>query len=471
MQRWRFAPALAMAAAVASLVVFASRADSRLSFAAAPRPQLPPAPHFVLAPSPKPIYSNDLNDSWNRVFYYLYSRRFDAFLSSEFPESAPVRPFEIMLPTEVRPEMSTRTFVRDEDGDRAIDPLYPSFLRDSGARIVLTDPAYTAFRSALDDALHDARPRSVAALAIMQNDLWSAYDIFHRYEFYKANGDADLIERRQVVLDLLAREIRKIALTPDEIRGLPDNFEAARAKNSLPDLFHPKSGWAEVRWFPYRLHDEAVDFRRVTRIFMKPAQPPRDMEHFLNALRDPEQDRGTALGGVALVTQLLLIDTQGRLQPTNFCTDVQIRMFHKTPEGKPAKTEIQVLEISRKQLVNAAESGGLIAESESDPAYVPAAGNDYSFASVIDTQIGPTVPAVVKLRTRCIACHGSQDLTNVMTFNMIIPPGQGKGPPVQQLDPAKHDSADFVMSRKLRAKDWLELHKTWEHDSLALASR
>jgi hypothetical protein len=433
--------------------------------------QTPPAPKLFLIAAPAPIYSADPNDSWNRIFYYLFSRRFEAFLSSEFPDAAPVRPFELMMPEDQKPLISERTFMRDEVGDRAIDPLYPAFMSNVGSRLVLTDPAYTAFRGAINDALREDVPRSAVARAIMQNDLWSAYDVFYRYHYYGEKGEADLAAHRLVVLDLLSREIRKIALSPDEIRALPGNYAAARATNSLPDLFGKKGGWVEVRWFPERLHDEAVDFRRVTRVFLEPACPPGDMQEFLNRFRSEDQDIAANLNGVALVTQLLLIDTRGSLQATNVFTDVQVRLFQKTPQGAPAKTEIQMAEISRKQWIAAPDSGGLASDSENDPAYAPTAGNDYAFASIFDTPSGPSAPAVVKLRTRCVSCHGSQDLTNVMTFNMIVPPKQGKGPPVRQLNPSKHESADFVISQKVKSKDWIALRQSLENDAAAGAHR
>lgn len=469
MRRLQIAVALAVAAVAALLGVYPSHAEPTAHRASA-APQTSAQPKVFLTAAPAPIYSADPDDSWNRLFYYLFSRRFEAFLS-EFPDAAPVRPFEMMVPPEERPQMSQSTFMRDEVGDRAIDPLYPGFLSDVGSRLVLTDPAYAGFRTALDDAIRDKTSRTASARAIMQNDLWSAYDVFYRYRYFKENGEAELIERRRVVLDLLAREIRNIALTPDEVRSLPDNYARARSRNALPDLFEKKSGWVEIRWFPQRLHDEAVDFRRVTRIFLKPARPPDNVQEFLNGFRSEDQDIAANLYGVALVTQPLLIDAQGRIQPANFFTDVQVRIFHRTPQGAPAKADIQMAEISRKQWIAAPESGGLVADSENDPDYAPTAGNDYAFASIFDTKSGPAAPAVVKLRTRCVSCHGSPDLTNVMTFDMIVPPREGKGPPVRELNPAKHDSADFVISQKIKTKEWIALRQAWESATAGAAAR
>ena len=38
---------------------------------------------------PQPIYSKNPHDSWNRIFYCLFSRRLTFRYSNEFPEGAP----------------------------------------------------------------------------------------------------------------------------------------------------------------------------------------------------------------------------------------------------------------------------------------------------------------------------------------------------------------------------------------------
>ena len=231
----------------------------------------------------------------------------------------------------------------------------------------------------------------------------------------------------------------------------------ARTKDALPDLFG-KSGWVEVKWFPHRLHDASADYQRVTRVFLKPARTPKDMQKFLNGFRgytNPVTDR---LDGVALVIQPLLVDTHGEVQPTKIVTDVQFRMFQKQPEqGAMEKTQIGVYEVSRKLLRDGA-SGFLAQDGEDATVYLPAAGNDYSFAS--PTVMSRGAPLVVKQRTRCTMCHGD-DLTGLMTFAMALP-NRGAGPPVRQLNPAGHEAADFVISKKMGREDWKSLGKYFQ---------
>jgi hypothetical protein len=406
------------------------------------------------AEAPEKIYSDDPNDSWNRIFYYLFSRRVTARLSSDFPEAAP---FEKVTDLEfLRVERSTRAFERNESGDRAIDPLYPSFLTDDGIRLVLRDPAYADLKQALEDGLADTAPRDSMARAMMQSDLWAAYDIVFRCKYFEQRGERELAQRRMEILDLVGRLIRKVALTPEEIRSLPDNYSMARTKYGLPDLFG-KTGWVEIKWFPHRLHDESSGYRRVTRVFLKPARVPKDMQKFLNDFRGANYEAIQGLQGVALVMQPLLVDTHGHVEPTTVTTDVQIRMFRKTKQGVFEKTQVGEYEVSRRLLREAA-SGFLAQEGEDEPVYLPAAGNDYSYAS--PNRISGGLPLVVKQRTRCAMCHGDKlELTGLMTFAMTLPSKNDLGPPVRQLNPAGHEAADFVISQKMGRVDWKSLSK------------
>ena len=411
------------------------------------------SPSSVFLDAPAAIYAPDPNDSWNKIFFYLFSRRVETRVTDEFPEFREATAFTrsedpraVMLPSPVG--ISDRAFTRDEVGDRAIDPLYPSFFRQAGVKAVLNDPQYSELLKALRQALAENEPRSSAARALMLSDLWSAYDTLFATSFsHWPPADA---ERRSALTGLLARMIRKIALTDQEIQSLPANYPAAAQRESLPDLFRKDGEWLEVRWRPH-LHDHEAGYRRVTRIFLKPAHPPQDVAVFINAL--PRDEHLSAdLDGVAIITQLLVIDAEGRLMPTSLTTEVQVRLFERRPESSFKKTSLRVSEISRRLLINGDPSGGLVAENENSPAYLATAGNDYTFASV---QPRFDMPVQATLRTRCTACHG-ENLATVMTFAFIIDPNRPM-PPVQQLNPFAHQDADSVMEKKAKQKDFESL--------------
>jgi hypothetical protein len=433
------------------------------TLALSPQAESPePTPRKTAFPSaPELIYAQDPNDAWNRIFYFLFSRRIQARLSDEFPEGAPFSE-KPLFESDALPKVhaSTRLFERTEIGDRAIDPLYQLFPAFVGSRIVLDEPAAAEFTKALGDALDESVPRAATARALMQNDLWAARDLLS--VGFTLPGGRRLEPRRLQIVDLISLLIRKIALTPKEIQSLPDNYAAAVHRHLLPDLFRKNNGWVEVQWFPERLHDAAAGYRRVARIFLKPTHPPRDMRNFLKTERD-RNDPSTELDGAALLTQLLLIDTHGNLQPTTLTTEIQTRLFARTNGGEFQRTTLQVAEISRRLLVRDPASGGLVPEDEMTPIYLPMAGNDYGFASI---QPDTLAPALVHLRTRCLFCHGDKDLRVLLTFAMARMPGR-RLPPVRQLDAAGHQAADFVIRQKTKRAEFEALREHFERGAQA----
>lgn len=411
-------------------------------------PQSPPHQQDA----PQPIYSENARDSWNRIFYCLFTRRFAARISNEYPAAAPFIPF----PPDGPLRISTRTFERLEIGDRAIDPLYPA-VGTAGVGLAVTDPMYSMLAKALQDAVNENATRSAVARAVMQSDLWSAYDELF-YDQYTRPDQIALEQHRRVIVDLLGRLIRKIALTPEEIRSLPDNYSTVMRRQSLPDLFAKNSGWIEILWFPRRVHEEAANDRRVARVFLKPSHGARDLQKLVSAQRELGIGPAADLDGVALLMQLLLIDKNGKLTPTTLTTDVQVRLFERTAAGALNRTKIQMAEISRRLLLTDPAWGGLTPETEDSPAYLPNSGSDYSFASPQVAVEGP--PIQIHLRTRCGACH-EEDLTQVMTLNIALPP-HSLAPPVRQLDSAASQEADDVISRKKNRREFRALSAYFE---------
>jgi hypothetical protein len=424
------------------------------SFLAAQEPAPIPPKAGLLDTAPEPIYSADPNDSWNRIFYFLFSRRIETRVSEQFPEGGPFVD-----------GISTRLFERNEIGDRAIDPLYPSHFVITGSRLILTEPAYSAFRKSLQQALDENVPRPAIARALMQSDLWGAHDTLF-FNFLPAD-EKELGEHRLEALDLISRLMRKIALTHEEIKSLPNNYSDAVRTDSLPDVFAKDSGWIEVLWFHPRLHDVSAGFRRTSRVFLKLAQPQPDVQKFLDGLPDrAESDPIFGLDGVALVTQVLLVDSKGKLEPTTLTSEVQVRRFKpasaatfhsndgtfKVSDGTFKRASLEVCEISRKLFVGDPQSGGLVSEDESSPAY----NGMYGFAEGDPVgQGGPSVsllltsPVQVTLRARCAFCHGDT-LTQLNTFGIARPPHP---PPVRQLNPAENTAAEFVIAQKRKEKD------------------
>jgi hypothetical protein len=129
---------------------------------------------------PQPVYAADPRDAWNQVFFLLFTRTIDSRVM------APRTP--VFSAGDERLSLTDDRIVRIESGDRAIDPLYPSWLwmgslnfdfDRNGSFHILREPRFSMFVAALESVRRTAASRPPLARALMQADLWSAYDMLH----------------------------------------------------------------------------------------------------------------------------------------------------------------------------------------------------------------------------------------------------------------------------------------------------
>ena len=198
-----------------------------------------------------------------RVFYLLFTRTIDARMPKDV--RAPFAGGDDRL------ELGGQVVTRVESGDRPIDPLYPSLLWMGSTAFdvsahdswrTLRDPRYARLLAALSAAAAGAAARPALARALMQADLWSAFDLLYVPPEFRTSGrrapeSEMLLARRDHLLSELARLIRMLALTRPEIAALPDTYAVARGRYGLPDLFNPASGQA------YVCNDTAPELPRV----------------------------------------------------------------------------------------------------------------------------------------------------------------------------------------------------------------
>ncbi len=386
------------------------------------------------------VYAADLNDPWNRIFRILFTRDVKARISSDFSYAAPFVKFDVRMGT-LSLRISKEKFSRAENGDRAIEPLYPTFLTVDGPRQVLAEPLFSEFTRALRDAIAETAPRSIIERALMQSDVWAAHDIL--YSLSRSNNLRDPI----ILLNLLRQLIRKLALTGEEIRSLRSNYQDAVTGRRLPDLFSSRSGWLEIELLPHRLHEEATNYRRAARVFVKPLKQPANPEAFVEKLKHNQHLE--ELEAVGLVVQNLLLDSSGRVVPSPLISDVQFR-FYKYDTKRTLSAEVKQYELSRRLLLTDPASGGLVEFGPDTPSYLTSSGNDYDFASSIDDA---EAPVVVPLRTRCSQCH-NRSLTTLMTYSIhYFPPV----PKTRVLKPADQEHTLYVARQKELREDFKSL--------------
>ena len=386
------------------------------------------------------IYAADPNDSWNRIFRVLFTRTVNARVSDAFPEGAPFESFHVRMGS-FPLRLSKQKLSRIELGDRAIEPLYPTFFTAAGPARVLSDPRFTELTTALRVAIAETKNRSAIERALMQADIWAAYDII-----YEAGSSSP--ERRATLLNLMGQFIRKLALSSDEIKLLRNNYVDTAKGNKLPNLFSAESGWLEIVLLDERSHDYTASYRRATRVFVKPRTMPANPGQFVESLK--HQQNPDQVEAVALVIQNLLIDSNGKVVPSLVFTDVQFRFFKHDAKTREVSATAQQFELSRRKLLTEPMSGGFVEYSETSPAYLAAAGNDLDFASTIEDA---GAPVLVPLRTRCTQCHNPR-LTTIMTYSIHdFPPV----PTTRILKPLDHERAFYVARRKEQRDDFKSL--------------
>jgi hypothetical protein len=399
---------------------------------------------------PQPIYANDSQDSWNRIFYYLFTRTVKLRLTDDFREGEPFQQshFAFAFPPTM---VSDRMFERIESGDRGIDPLYPSFLNSLGTVRLMTEPRFSEFEGAVRAAIEERNQRTPVARALMQSDLWAAYDMTYSY---LRRVDA---ARSSLILKMLARLIRKLALSQEEIAALPDNYAAGAHRLHLPDVFGEHSPWIEIEWSQGRLHDSTANYRRSTRVFLNPGSKPIDQRTFLEGFRD-DRSPHAPLEAVALVTQSLIIDNSGNVVPSRITTEVQVREFNLSSDGRLSKTGLAEFELSRRTMLTEPAAGGLARVDETEPAYLPASGNDYGFATGIDSSDGRArdISILGSLRARCSGCHGA-NVSTLFTFSTHDPQARE----IRILDKKANEHGQYVVARKTKLDSWKSLQEHW----------
>ena len=295
------------------------------------------------------------------------------------------------------------------------------------------------------------------ARAVMQRDLWAAFDAMAGDK--EAGLPPETESARRDLRRLLAAAILRIALRAEEIQALPDVYRAAVEAKPFPadfdpanpdaallppDLFDPDGPWvcvgekSQFQGEPFtKLVPAHVDFlsRSVFLVFLRVPEGRAAALAYLDKLSSapepwkvggrrvepsptlPEFPPGTQ---VALVRRAMLIDAQGRIVPTRLIESIQYRIY--TPDKPRPYRRLEVrqgvaeLVLSPKRLL-AGETNALHAVGPadlrfgffpvgalSDPFEEPGADRPDS-----NLGLGPALQS-------CHACHHQAGLRGFMTY-------------------------------------------------------
>lgn len=261
------------------------------------------------------------------------------------------------------------------------------------------------------------RPADPLKRAILQRDLWAAFDYYLGRNIVR-HGDKATRHRREELCRKLAQVLQQLTLTPSEIAALPDNYAAAiqsgrfaaahnfdPAVDFLPhglltdphewqeiDFFQPKDVTNDIRERFVTLHTRNYLARSYYRIFYRfPGGRPA-VESYLKTFDEKGIDwKHSAQHGsakiskdapplpveteVALVQFLITLDDQLNPTPTPIVESIQMRTFRNV-DGKsepPTSTGVGMnmyeYTMKRRLLFDGLKYGGLERTPDDHPIY------------------------------------------------------------------------------------------------------
>src|ERR1019366_646448 len=322
------------------------------------------------------IYDPSPSHLWNRLHSAL-------FIRTDFPSTAQV-------PDALDPPLWSHTqYLLAQPSHERVLGILDEFLQTSGERLI----------------------RDPFKRAMLQRDLWAVFDWSVEREPDRLGEPAYDKQKRELQSRLVA-VMRRLALTPNEIRALPSNYAQAVASGQFakeydpehpdrpflpPDLFNRNSSWVGVAGNGanepvaaghahafsrssflvfIRLpggRKATFDYMQTLWDFPRPWIPRPDDDRHEQTIENPELPQFPAGTQVALVRQMMLFDQLGNLQSTPITESIQFRVYRtvSTLDGsngasgssradaiKKSGQDFYQFELSRRQLFTN-RAGGL----------------------------------------------------------------------------------------------------------------
>jgi hypothetical protein len=289
----------------ALLLGCSSEPSPQTSASAPPSEQLKPNRKQPPAePSGVTIYDPNPNHLWNRLHRALHVRLTDLGNAEKeqalLPGDQSYHAFE--LDAFLWPNRST--YLRFGEPHKTALHVLDEFLAKDGEKLV----------------------REPIKRAVLQRDLWALFD-------WTRSWHTDVTGRG--LRTRLAKAIHRLALSPEEIKALPDNFAAVAATRELPgfpvDLWDTGGLWVLIGDDNKNtngartitpVHDSFFGGRSTFLVFLR-ADDSRDKT--IKFIKNLNENSKPPPARVALVRRMLLIDNQGRIRLTPITETVQIR--------------------------------------------------------------------------------------------------------------------------------------------------
>jgi hypothetical protein len=349
----------------------------------------------VKSAAPLPLYDDDPQHLWNRMYAAFYIRPRILPLTGEQPEIVRYEGGDVIEFL----AWGRTTYWSSAAVRQRVKPLLDEFLDEGGARLI-----------------HDPLKR-----AVFQHDLWAVYDHLIDQNINRI-GNLETRQRRDALCRKLASCIQQLTLSTDELKKLPNTYELAIASgdfvpqhnfdstaNYLPHgLLTNRNEWIEIDFYFPKMHEDIMDRfvslharslqgRSHYRIFYRFPEGRQQAVEYLKSLEQMEIDwkRSAQFGfipplkagppipvgtEVALLQLMMSMDDQLRPVPTRIVESFQFRVFLNLDGASIPTTNtgvgINVLDYRMKRhlLFDDLKSGGLKREPEDEPQYRVAIG-------------------------------------------------------------------------------------------------
>jgi hypothetical protein len=335
-------------------------------------------------------------------------------------------------------------------GADALDPLLWH-----STKHLLTAPSHAETLALLDQFLDSQADRLVTdpvKRAVFQRDLWAIFD--WSVSTLETHADA-----RRALAARLARVIRRVALTPEQIASLPDAYAAAVVAARYPAAYDPaqrdraflpprlldSSGpWIAIHGdVPVAQHSDELS-RSSFHVFLSlPGGRAATLAHLKHLWEAPEPfviDHTASFGGqqrtminpalhamppgthIALVRRMLLIDRRGEIRQTGLVESVQMRVFRTSePErsvlGGRNDQDFYEFVLNRSGLVSSAALS-LRALQARDEGFLT-----FSSHGIDPFEQQPVRPLrLTRPLQTCVACHHEPGLASVLSARRLFKP-------------------------------------------------
>lgn len=373
-----------------------------------------------------------------------------------------------------------RLFYERAGADGPSDDVDPLLWRET--KHLLTGPSHAQAVRLLDEFLDTGGEKLIAdplKRAVFQHDLWAVFDWLVEAE---ANPTA-----REALMVRVARVMRRVAISKEEIERLPDNYAAAIASGALPDRFDPAQrdraflsrdllaaggSWMEVGGNNPAASQHAAEIGRsaFSIRWRLPEGEAATLEYFrtLWDVADPfvldrfvdDGERRVALNPslppppsgthIALVRSMLLVDRTGAIVPAPLTEKIQLRVVTNT---QPAFFEIRM----RRRRLFGGEAGGLEAIRPGDRAYLT-----FSSKGMDPLEVATGPARAGEILQGCPLCHQlSTPVESVLSIRRLLRP--------QTLVDPRHPrwgrwftQRNVAAERKSQRAEWGRLQGIWQ---------